>query len=202
MSERQLARLTPRHPAPTLGASSNQTTDQSHETNVPAEQPQEKEDSRVPGQDEVRRRAESLEASPQPWAQAPRGLNRDRRATLPSASRLRKRREYLESYQEGERVPGGRLVLFVRPNEHGRPRLGVTVTRRVGKSAVRNRLRRLVRESFRRHRHEIEAWDLVVNVRASAVGSRYDEIERELLRLLRRARRRLERQPPRPEESP
>ena len=60
-----------------------------------------------------------------------------------------------------------------------------------GSAATRNRAKRLVREVFRRHRSALEPWDIVVNVRIGAAESRYAEIEREFLELVRRAARRV-----------
>ena len=52
-----------------------------------------------------------------------------------------------------------------------------------------DRLRRRLREAFRRNRSAFEGWDLVVNIRESAVRRSSAEIEAELLDLARRARR-------------
>ncbi|RMG48732.1 MAG: ribonuclease P protein component [Acidobacteria bacterium] len=116
------------------------------------------------------------------------------RETFPPAARLRKRREFLAVYERGVRVPGPLLVLFVVPRREGGARLGITTTRRLGSAVVRNRLRRLVREVFRRHRHRMPSWDLVVNVRAEAREAGYREIETEWQRLVKRAERKLARE--------
>ncbi len=104
--------------------------------------------------------------------------------------RVRKRGEFKAVYGEGLRVAGERLVIFVRSGENDHPRLGITATRKVGGAVVRNRLRRLVREVFRRNLSAFDTWDVVVNLRRKAVGSRYQDMEREMLSLMRRARKR------------
>ncbi len=103
------------------------------------------------------------------------------------------------------RVPGQLIVLFALPTDRGYARLGVTATKKVGRAVVRNRQRRLVREAFRRHRHGIGSFDLVVNVRPSSRGCSYRDLERDLLAVLHRLRRRLARDarpvpPPRPDQ--
>lgn len=90
-------------------------------------------------------------------------------------------------------MSGQRLVLFVLDRSAGQPRLGLTATRKVGHSVARNRARRQLRESFRRHRGAFGPWDIVVNVRSQAVGTATADIETELLALARRARRMVER---------
>jgi ribonuclease P protein component len=54
-------------------------------------------------------------------------------------------------------------------NELTHPRVGLVVSKKVSKRAVdRNRLRRVVRESFRAHQHEIQHHDFVVLARSAA----------------------------------
>jgi ribonuclease P protein component len=61
------------------------------------------------------------------------------------------------------RKHAGPLTVFSRPNDLGRHRLGLSVSRRVGGAVVRTRLKRMLREAFRLNCH---AWpgsyDLVV----------------------------------------
>lgn len=59
------------------------------------------------------------------------------------------------------------LRLYGRPNDLAHPRLGLIVTRRVGSAVVRNRVKRLLRESFRLLQHDLpQGYDLVVLVSA------------------------------------
>jgi ribonuclease P protein component len=62
-------------------------------------------------------------------------------------------------------------------NEAGEARLGMAVSIRAAGSAVRrNRIRRLIRESFRLHRQELPAVDVLVTARAPAAGATSREI--------------------------
>lgn len=57
--------------------------------------------------------------------------------------------------------------MLARPNDLARPRLGLAISRKVAKLAVaRNRIKRIVRESFRRHQQELASLDCVVLGRA------------------------------------
>jgi ribonuclease P protein component len=70
-------------------------------------------------------------------------------------------------------------------NEQGRPRLGITVTRRIGGAVRRNRAKRLLREIFRRHKAELMNVDIVVNGRAGLPDAIYARLEQELMTRLR-----------------
>jgi ribonuclease P protein component len=60
----------------------------------------------------------------------------------------------------------GPLLVFVRPNDLGYPRLGLAVARRVGTAVKRNRIKRLLREAFRHTQHDRRrGYDVVISVR-------------------------------------
>jgi ribonuclease P protein component len=68
-------------------------------------------------------------------------------------------------------------------------RLGVITGARIGNAVARNRARRLLRESFRLHQHELaRPIDLVLVARPSVAGKGFAEVEGDFLTTLRRAR--------------
>lgn len=87
------------------------------------------------------------------------------------------------------------FIVFALPNDLGYCRLGLTVSRKVGGAVKRNRVKRLLREVFRRNRAGLTpGMDLVVNARPSIAARGYGELEQEFLRsissLARRGKRR------------
>ncbi len=84
----------------------------------------------------------------------------------------------------------GFVVLVMRQaDEHG-PRLGLTVSRKVGNAVVRNRVKRRIREWYRRARADFpEGGDLVVIARPEAAELGSGELSATLTRLLREAGR-------------
>ncbi|MEO1236939.1 MAG: ribonuclease P protein component [Planctomycetota bacterium] len=86
--------------------------------------------------------------------------------TFTYSDRLHGRRGFSAVYDAKVRKNAGPLLVFTRPNDAGRHRLGLSVGRRVGKAVTRSRVKRMVREAFRLTRHGWPgAYDLVVVVR-------------------------------------
>ena len=70
------------------------------------------------------------------------------------------------------RVQSGSLALLMVRNEEGMGRLGVAVAKRLVTRAVdRNRVKRMMREAFRRHLLKLQPVDLFISVRARAAGN-------------------------------
>jgi len=112
---------------------------------------------------------------------------------FPPAMRLKKKTEFVRVFREGtvwkgesfslhillrERdvIPksGGALVL--KPS----PRLGMVVTRKVGSAVERNRIKRKIREAFRKAAHHFPAVDLVIRPNAACKEATEEDISRSL----------------------
>lgn len=125
-------------------------------------------------------RSDPSRPAPRPRAGGgPESFGKDRR--------ILRRAEYLETYATGRRYVGRWLVLFAREGGGERARLGVTVTRKSGGAVVRNRLRRRLRELFRRTAPFSSAIDVVVNVRPGAEAAPFAEIAADFAQLTRKA---------------
>jgi ribonuclease P protein component len=107
-------------------------------------------------------------------------------ARFRSRQRLRTRAEFDRVFRRGVRADGRLFVLIVAVNGGAEDRLGLTVSRRVGAAVTRNRVRRLLRESFRcLERGSRPALDLVLLAKPALAGSGFGEVERELRERLR-----------------
>jgi ribonuclease P protein component len=101
--------------------------------------------------------------------------------------RLRLRGDYLRCYREGRRRQGAPALIYFLPNELGHPRLGITASRKVGAAVERHRLKRRIREIYRRsaERWQLPAVDLVVHLKPEAKGFEFPALRAEVERLLR-----------------
>lgn len=119
---------------------------------------------------------------------------------FPAAVRLRKRREFLQIQGAGAKHHLRHFLVFMskssvaasampprRPGDETLVRLGVTVTRKVGPAVVRNRIKRYVREAFRRKRGSFTpGCDMVWVAKQSAASVGYAEVAAAMDALTRR----------------
>ncbi|MFL2936305.1 MAG: ribonuclease P protein component [Myxococcota bacterium] len=107
------------------------------------------------------------------------------------SSRILKSQDFVRVSRKGQRRASSEFVLLsvIEPNCPGRstadPRLGLSTSRAVGNAVVRNRIRRQVREWFRRERGTLPAsLDLVVIARKRAAQLDTVDVFRSLDRLV------------------
>ncbi len=86
--------------------------------------------------------------------------------------RLRSSKRIHVVLAEGIRKSSGPLLLCGLPNELQHPRMALAVSRRIGCAVVRNRIKRLLRESSRLLQHDLpQGYDIVVRVKPHEVLS-------------------------------
>ena len=102
--------------------------------------------------------------------------------------KLNKSWQFRKIYKAGEKYFSDLFILYVLPNNTQEIRIGLTVTRKVGVSVQRNRIKRVIREVFRSLNKIAPGNDLVVIARKAAVNLKYSHAEAALTNLLHRAR--------------
>lgn len=102
--------------------------------------------------------------------------------------KIRKNSEFRIVYKRGKSFSNKLLVLYVKRNGTNFNRLGISVSKKVGKSVIRSRVKRLIRESYRLNSSNLKTGhDFVVIARISSKGQKYDDIERALIDLFNKA---------------
>lgn len=103
---------------------------------------------------------------------------------------LRFNYEFSRVYKRGRYLTGNFVVVHFlkRKGQCGKNRLGVTVSRNVSGSVRRNRIKRLIRESYRLMEDELSTgYDLIITGRQKDVPPTFVQLDRELGKILRRA---------------
>jgi ribonuclease P protein component len=112
------------------------------------------------------------------------------RLRLSPAMRLQNKQDFTRVREKGCRMVKGCLIVNWMPLSAGLlSRIGVITGRKLGKATVRTRARRLLREAFRLHQHDLQApVALVLIARSSILGKKLADVERDFLSLLRQAK--------------
>ena len=83
---------------------------------------------------------------------------------------------------------GPYLVLYARKNRTNTNRVGITVSKKLGKAHIRNRARRRLREAYRLNESRFApGWDIVLVARSRSIEGPFDKLTENLLTLAKKA---------------
>lgn len=109
---------------------------------------------------------------------------------LSNQYRLRESEDFQKVFQKGKSVANRQFVVYLLPKEEeGQLRIGVSVSKKIGKAVVRNRVKRLIREAIRHMLPQI-TWtgDLIIIARAPLAEMEYHELQSSLTHCLKKAK--------------
>lgn len=105
---------------------------------------------------------------------------------------IRNRREYQVVYSNGLKRVGKHVVIFVFPTGRQETRFGITVTRKIGKAVIRNRMKRILREVIRKNFREWKGGiDLIFVAKKEVIQASFHDIEDDIVGLLRKVSQRI-----------
>ena len=107
---------------------------------------------------------------------------------------LRRGEDFRKVFERRRSVSDGWLIVYAGENGLPHLRLGLSVSRKVGKATHRNRLRRLYREAFRLTRHEMPVGLDLILIPRGPQEPPLDELKRSLPRLVGQVARKLARE--------
>jgi len=111
-----------------------------------------------------------------------------KRLRLGRSARLAQSRDFSRVRQAGERLAQGCLIANWQKLPPGaKARLGVVTSKKIGGAVERSRARRLLRESFRLHQHDLsQPVDMVLVARNSIAGKAFAAVEKDYVTALKR----------------
>lgn len=100
--------------------------------------------------------------------------------TMKNTQSLKLNRDFRRVYK-GESFVGGYTVVYMKKNRYTFNRLGLTVSKSIGKAVARNRMKRLIRESYRLMEDDIKTgYDFIIVARNRAVGKTMLQIKKDM----------------------
>ena len=99
---------------------------------------------------------------------------------------LKLNKDFKRLYSKGQSFVSAYTVIYASKNRYNKNRLGLTVSKSVGKAVVRNRIKRLMRESYRLMEDKLRTgYDIIVVSRNRAVGKSQEQIRKDIEYALR-----------------
>ena len=100
---------------------------------------------------------------------------------------LRKNSDFSKVYRQGRSKANYTVVLYVKENDSEQNRLGISVSKKVGNSVVRHRVKRLIKEAYRLNEDAfVCGYDLVFIARVSSKDKNFKDIEKSILHIARK----------------
>ncbi|MDO4485869.1 MAG: ribonuclease P protein component [Bacillota bacterium] len=102
---------------------------------------------------------------------------------------LRKKDDFTLIYKKGKSIGERYIVLFYRKNNLSYNRTAFLASKKVGNSVIRNRSRRLMRESYRFLKDDLKTgYDIIFIARASMVGRKFKDVDKSVKRAVSKAK--------------
>jgi ribonuclease P protein component len=81
------------------------------------------------------------------------------------------------------------FTMYIKKNTLNNTRLGVSISKKVGKSTTRNKIKRRIKEIFRKNYSDIKkGYDVVISVKPGAAQSSFNSLNNEIIKTLKRGK--------------
>lgn len=106
---------------------------------------------------------------------------------MKAINKLKKNEDFRKVYQHKRSMANRLLIIYILENKSEWNRVGFTVSKKVGKSVTRSRVKRLLKESYRLNEDKVlQGYDIIFVARETTAESSYKEIESAMLHLLKK----------------
>lgn len=102
---------------------------------------------------------------------------------------IKKDSDFRKVYQRGKSLADRNLVIYTMKNKFDKSRIGISISKKVGKAHERNRIRRCIKEAYRLNIDDkvLGGYDLVFIARINAADKEYRELEKSLKYICKKA---------------
>ena len=103
-----------------------------------------------------------------------------------NAQPIKLNKDFRRLYRSGKSEAGGFVVVYMKKNNRDFNRVGFTVSKQLGKAVVRNRTKRLMRESLRLMEDRLAVgYDMIIVARNRAADKTYEQISKDMRYVMR-----------------
>ena len=103
---------------------------------------------------------------------------------MKAVNRLKKNEDFRHVYQSGKSMANKLLIIYIKESNLKNNRIGFCVSKKVGKSVLRSRVKRLLKESYRLNEEKFKkSYDVVFIARSGCSEATFKEIKSALMHL-------------------
>ena len=102
--------------------------------------------------------------------------------------RIKKSTDFDNIIRKKQSFANRQFVMYYRKNNSEHMKLGISVSKKLGKAHERNRLKRYVREVFKTRKDNVKSYDVIVIVRQGAVEQNFEDFSKSIDHILRKAK--------------
>jgi len=101
---------------------------------------------------------------------------------------LKKNREFKQVYSYGKSIASSYLVLYWYPNDGAKNRYGFSISKKIGKAVVRNKLKRRLKEIIRHKENKVKTgYDIIIIARKHVNRLEFQRLRKDLIKLYKKA---------------